>query len=438
MTSGTFEVVSIADIIIDRENRQRRELTGIEELAESIRKNGLINPIVVTQDLVLVAGERRLTAHKHLGFDQITVQYVEDLSDEELQIIELEENIRRVDLSWQDLVRSVAKFDSLKRKEHAGWTTEDTAEELNMSRSNVQRYTLVNEFMEEGVKEVLEAPKLSQAANFAQRAAERRKTSGMRELFSPASPALATGTSITPEQVSAALEAQPEAPAKRRFADIRNEDFSRWAKQIQERPFNLIHCDFPYGVNAGDTKGQSGAAGYGHYDDKPEIYFDLINTFLKYQDNFVGPSAHMIFWYSLDFHQETIELFKSGGWRVNPFPLIWGKGNTGILPDANRGPRRVYETALFMTRGDRKIVRAVGNLVEAQVSKEFHVSEKPKKMLEHFLRMLVDETSRVLDPTCGSGNAIAVAEQLGADFSLGLELNADFASRARINLGLDD
>ena len=192
MTSGTFEVVSIADIIIDRENRQRRELTGIEELAESIRKNGLINPIVVTQDLVLVAGERRLTAHEHLGFDQITVQYVEDLSDEELQIIELEENIRRVDLSWQDLVRSVAKFDSLKRKEHAGWTTEDTAEELNMSRSNVQRYALVNEFMEEGVKEVLEAPKLSQAANFAQRAADRRKTIGMRELFSPASPALAT------------------------------------------------------------------------------------------------------------------------------------------------------------------------------------------------------------------------------------------------------
>lgn len=434
MTSGVFELVAVADIIIDRENRQRRELTGIEELAESIKKNGLINPIVITQDLVLVAGERRLTAHKHLGFDRITAQYVEDLSDEELQIIELEENIRRVDLSWQDLVRSVAKFDTLKRQEQPNWTTEDTAEELNMSRSNVQRYALVNEFIEAGVKEVIEAPKLSQAANFAQRAAERRKTSGMRELFSPTKPAAPT---ITDEDISAALEATP-APVKQRYADILNADFSQWARQIQERPFNLIHCDFPYGVNAGDTKGQSGAAGYGHYDDKPEIYFDLINTFLKYQDNFVGPSAHMIFWYSLDFHQETIDLFKAGGWRVNPFPLIWGKGNTGILPDANRGPRRVYETALFMTRGDRKIVRAVGNLVEAQVSKEFHVSEKPKKMLEHFLRMLVDETSRVLDPTCGSGNAVAVAEQLGADFSLGLELNSDFAARARINLGLDD
>lgn len=435
MTSGNFELVAVGDIIVDRENRQRRELTGIEELAESIRKNGLINPIVVTQDLVLVAGERRLTAHKQLGFAQIQVQYVEDLDDKELQILELEENIRRVDLSWQDLVRSVAKFDELKRSENATWTTEDTADELNMSRSNVQRYTLVNQFMEEGVKEVLEAPKLSQAANFAQRAAERRKASGMRELFSPSAPVLTAADIPSPE-----IDLDPSTtPAKaQRFADIQNRDFSRWAQEIQEKPFNLIHCDFPYGVNAGDTKGQSGAAGYGHYDDKPEIYFELISTFLKYQDNFVGPSAHMIFWYSLDFHHETIELFKNKGWRVNPFPLIWGKGNTGILPDANRGPRRVYETALFMTRGDRKIVRAVGNLVEAPVSKEFHVSEKPKKMLEHFLRMLVDETSRVLDPTCGSGNAIAVAEQLGADYSLGLELNADFAERARQNLGLDD
>jgi ParB family chromosome partitioning protein len=434
MTSGSFSLIPVSDIVVDRENRQRRELTGIEELSESIRKSGLINPIVVTQDLVLVAGERRLTAHKHLGFDTIAVQYVDDLSEEELQIIELEENIRRVDLSWQDLVRSVARLDTLKRAEDPGWTTEDTADHLNMSRSNVQRYQLVNEFLEEGVKEVCEAPKLSQAANFAQRAAERRKTSGMRELFSmPAAPTITAADIPEPEAEPAAL------PGPKRYADIENTNFKSWAKKIQDKPFNLIHCDFPYGVNAGDKKrGQVGAEGYGTgYADKPEDYFGLIETFLNHQNNFIAPSAHVVFWYSMDFYQETVDLFRAGGWVVNPFPLIWHKGNTGVIPDANRGPRRVYETALLMTRGDRKIVRAVGNCVEAQVIKEHHMSEKPKKMLEHFLRMLVDETSRVLDPTCGSGNAIAVAEQLGADFSLGLELNPEYALRARENLGLD-
>lgn len=440
MTSGKFSYVNVADILVDRENRQRRELTGIDELADSIRKNGLINPIVITQDYVLVAGERRLTAHQQLGFDKIAVQFVEDLDEIQLQTIELEENIKRVDLSWQDQVRSVARFEKLKRDNDPEWTTDDTADELNMSRSNVQRYMTVNKFLEEGVEEVVTAPKLSTAANFSQRLLERRKTSTMRDLLAPARPRSAAGDAltITDGDIPAPDGDAPHAPAQHRYADIQNRDFTQWADTVQEQPFNLIHCDFPYGVNAGDTKGQSGAAAYGHYDDKPEIYFDLIDTFIRKQDNFVAPSAHMIFWYSLDFHHETIELFRGAGWQVNPFPLIWGKGNTGILPDANRGPRRVYETALFMTRGDRKIVRAVGNLTEAQVVKEHHVSEKPKKMLEHFLRMLVDETTVMLDPTCGSGNAVYVAEQLGANWSLGLERDPNFAESARLNLGLDE
>ena len=432
MTSGTFDLIPVASVIVDRDARQRRELTGIEELAESIKRNGLINPIVVTRDLLLVAGERRLTAHKLLGFDVIAAQYAEDLDEKELQILELEENIRRVDLSWQDLVRSVAKFDQLKREEDPKWTAEQTADELNMSRANVARYDMVNKFLEEGVKEVCEADKLSKAVNFAQRAMERRKTSTMRELLPKVQLPPAADNSV-PVITDSDI---PAPPPVQRYADILHKDFTRWAERVQEHPFNLVHCDFPYGVNAGDTKGQSGANIYGQYEDKPEDYFRLIEVFLAKQNNFIAPSAHLVFWFSMDFYHETVSMFKAGGWVVNPFPLIWHKGNTGIIPDANRGPRRVYETALLMTRGDRKIVRAVGNCVEAQVIKEHHVSEKPRKMLEHFLRMLVDETTIFLDPTCGSGNAVAVAEELGAGWSLGLEKNEEFALRARENLGL--
>jgi ParB family chromosome partitioning protein len=440
MTSGNFAYVSVSSIIVDRENRQRRELTGIDELAASIKRNGLINPIVVTQDLILVAGERRFTAHQQLGYDQIAVQYAEDLDETELQMIELEENIKRVDLSWQDQVRSIAKFEALKRDANSDWNNDDTADELNMSRTNVRRYMMVNKYLEEGVPEVVEAPKLSQAVSFSLRKAERQKTSTMRDLLdvSPTNAGHAGGPIITDDDVIAGAENDATRAAKTRFADVLHADFTKWSEQIQGVPYNLVHCDFPYGVNAGDTKGQSGAAGYGHYEDKPEVYFNLISTFLKNQNNFIGPSAHLIFWYSLDFHDETVALFRGAGWVVNPFPLIWFKSdNTGILPDANRGPRRVYETALFMTRGDRKVVRAVGNCTPCGVSKEYHVSEKPKKMLEHFLRMLVDETTVMLDPTAGSGNAVYVAEQLGASWSLGLERDEEFATRARENLGLD-
>lgn len=55
-------------------------------------------------------------------------------------------------------------------------------------------------------------------------------------------------------------------------------------------------------------------------------------------------------------------------------------------------------------------------------------------MLTHFLRMVVDDTTRMLDPTAGSGNAVRIASELGAAYALGLELNPEFAEVARSNL----
>lgn len=49
-------------------NRIHKDFGDIEELAGDIEQNGLINPPVVTPDLVLIAGERRLRALKHLGW----------------------------------------------------------------------------------------------------------------------------------------------------------------------------------------------------------------------------------------------------------------------------------------------------------------------------------------------------------------------------------
>jgi ParB family chromosome partitioning protein len=433
MTSGKFELLSIQSITVDRENRQRRDLIGLEELAASIQNIGLINPIVITRDLELVAGERRLEAHKLLGFDTIAVQYAEDLDQLSLHLIELEENIRRTDLPWQDHVKAVCKYHEIKTEQaqeiNEEWSQSQTAEELGMSKQVVGRHLLVNRAMVMGVNEVLAAPKFSQAANFAERAQERRKTAVLRDLRQQSLP--------EPKgQISSAELVKPEIPTGR-YADIVEENFIIWSKTVQEIPYNLIHCDFPYGVNAGDTQGQSAAKGFGGYEDKPEIYFSLLDTLLRNQNNFIAPSAHMIFWFSLDFYIETREKLMAAGWRVDLFPLIWFKSdNTGILPDAQRGPRRVYETAFFCVRGDRKVVRAVGNCTATGVTKTYHMSEKPTAVLHHFFRMLVDETTVMLDPTCGSGNAVKVAEELGADWSLGLEINVEYMEAAKQNLGL--
>src|SRR5688500_11596759 len=122
MTSGHFYSYSVPSVIVNRTERQRRELRGIDELAESIQRIGLINTLVITRDGVLVAGERRLTAVRQLGWTHVPVQFVEDLSDYELQTIELEENIKRENLSWQDEVAALARFHQLKASHEPGWS----------------------------------------------------------------------------------------------------------------------------------------------------------------------------------------------------------------------------------------------------------------------------------------------------------------------------
>jgi ParB family chromosome partitioning protein len=60
-------------------NRYRKDLGDLAPLMESLRDLGMLQPIVVTRDLKLVAGLRPLEAAKRLGLDMVPVRVVEDL-----------------------------------------------------------------------------------------------------------------------------------------------------------------------------------------------------------------------------------------------------------------------------------------------------------------------------------------------------------------------
>lgn len=67
----TARTVAIGAIKVGQ--RHRRDLGDIDALAESINKNGLLHPIVVTEDHRLIAGGRRLAACKRLGWSDVPV-----------------------------------------------------------------------------------------------------------------------------------------------------------------------------------------------------------------------------------------------------------------------------------------------------------------------------------------------------------------------------
>jgi len=108
----------IKDIVVGE--RRRQDLGDLTALAKSIQRYGLIQPIVVDAAMNLVAGERRLRAAQALGWERIEVRQLGDLSMQELRLLELEENIRRKDLTSYEQSKAMTVY--------AGAVTEELEE----------------------------------------------------------------------------------------------------------------------------------------------------------------------------------------------------------------------------------------------------------------------------------------------------------------------
>lgn len=109
---------------IKTENRIRKDFGNIQELADDIKQNGLINPPVVIAEtdgtFILLAGERRLRAMKSLGYRQVEVRTWGSLTDEQKLNIEISENEVRKDFSKAERVeyaRRLEKIESVKARE---------------------------------------------------------------------------------------------------------------------------------------------------------------------------------------------------------------------------------------------------------------------------------------------------------------------------------
>jgi len=134
------------------ENRLREDLGDIDGLAESIRRFGLIQPVIINQEKTLIAGGRRYAAHQRLGLESISVVYRETMSQDELHELELEENVRRKNMSWQEECLSIYEIYKLKRRRGAleGWTWNQrlASEAFGMKRSSFNYVIRVAEKLE--------------------------------------------------------------------------------------------------------------------------------------------------------------------------------------------------------------------------------------------------------------------------------------------------
>ncbi|MDR2109695.1 MAG: ParB N-terminal domain-containing protein [Spirochaetaceae bacterium] len=104
--------VPIEDIMVKK--RIRGDMGDIGALAESMKRFGLICPIVLSEKNVLIAGGRRLQAARSLGWrtiNAVIVQIPRELSPLEFEV---EENVRRQDFTPDEKAKADKKIFLLK------------------------------------------------------------------------------------------------------------------------------------------------------------------------------------------------------------------------------------------------------------------------------------------------------------------------------------
>ncbi|MCX7795558.1 MAG: ParB/RepB/Spo0J family partition protein [bacterium] len=136
----TEDNISIQEIDINSINinpnqpREAIDEKNIRELAESIKKKGILQPILVRRkdnEYEIIAGERRYQSAKLIGMNKVPVIVI-DANDQEAYEISLIENIQREDLNPIEKARAFQSYIERYKVTH-----EELADKIGVSRSEI-------------------------------------------------------------------------------------------------------------------------------------------------------------------------------------------------------------------------------------------------------------------------------------------------------------
>lgn len=432
ISAHTSRFINIAAVNIPP--RQRRDISeeGLEHLKQSIVQDGLFHAPVLRRDADgahhLVAGERRLRAMKELHNDRTSFYYNRELvpehcipftdteSSDEIATLtkELNENLMREELSWQDRVRALSDISKLRSAVNPKLSHGDVAQEI-VSKTNskyavgtvaqeISRALLTAEFLDD--PDVKKAKSAAFAFNMA--------TRKLRDEF------------------AAALTAESES--NHTFLHGDSVDI---IPTLDDR-FDCFIIDPPYGVNAQTFHpGNSPAEQVHEYLDSPEKAVLFGKEMLWHCRDKATEDAHLWMFCDVELFIQLRDYARNLGWTVFRTPLIWNKGSTGyILRQANI--RRGYELLMFMQRSESRGLSQVLQdviTVSSRDGEKVHAAQKPVALYELLLRLSTSGIAnpKVLDPCCGSGTIFHAAQTLKIS-ATGIELDPNFAKQCQSTL----
>lgn len=439
-----MKLLQIERIEVDDRQRSAIDPNKLAELEMSIEQHGLLHPIIVTYalcedegcpqhgtphvcngEMKLIAGGRRLEAisriHSRLGqiwhgaepvpHGFIPVTIVDARDTLKLKEIELDENLIRENLSWQDETKALAEIHALRKLNNPEQTYTETGKEIiakTGSNANpvalsakISRAMITSQFLDD--PDVKGAANEKLAFNAAARKIRNEFAAGLKEIE--------------------AENASPHSIIEGNAVD---------ALPTLEPGYRCFILDPPYGVGA-DSFGNA-AQGRHSYDDSFESAL-LLNGMLIHQITPLASSdAHLWLFCDIDMFTMLKEMLDLAGWKVFRTPLVWNSGTSGHVPNQKVGIRRNYELILFAYRDtDRGLAQILDDVIKINQKSgagEAHGAAKPTELYELLLRMSALPGDRVLDPTCGSGTIFRAAHEIGC-VATGIEMNGELAENCR-------
>lgn len=407
-----MQVVPFSSIVVPpRRFRRDFDPAALQELVESLRTQGLLQPPVIRREggqVLLVAGERRLRAladafdlgysirhgTSYISPDAIPVIDIGELPDLARREAEYAENAVRRDFTWQENVAALEELSKLRVEQAAAAglpapTVSDLAVEV---RGSAEGSYLQKTRQELIVAQHLDDPDVAAAKT----AGEAYKILVKKERAAENTAlAVAVGKTLTSSAHT-----------------ILNQDSMDWLAAAEPEQFDVILTDPPYGMGA-DEFGDSGGktAGAHGYEDSPDVLQNLLDDgLMKRLYEVAKPQAHMYLFCDLDWYTYLREDAINAGWRVHRTPLIWHKPSGSRMPWPQHGPQRRYEVILYAIKGDKPIERIAGDVLVHNPDENLgHAAQKPVSLYTDLLSRSARPGIKVLDAFAGSGPILTAA-----------------------------
>lgn len=442
--------------------RQRKEYRNIEEMSKSLARYGLIQPVVVDDEMNLIAGGRRLAGAINAGWTEIEYVTRGKLDDIQRKDLELEENLQRENLTWIEEVRAIRDLYELRQSQYEGssrlggesYTMQSAATELDKSKGSIVEAVnlarALDEFPEISEEQTKSAAwkryqrekELQTRAELARRERARREAAAEQHESSHEHDSTeGDGRENSPNRgVDANSRPQEDVRQQIRkaswkgkgtlyFAD--NRDVLRLLAEKNIK-FDCICTDPPFGLGMfkkGQTTSGSRLAENegGMYDDDPHKVMEMLDQVFTLAGKLLKPDGHAYVFFHMTRYEETFRMLRNQFGTCEETPLIWAK-NTPAIGDPNVMWVYSYEPCFWINRGRKMVKPQAFNVLRYDTippSQKVHPTQKPPALLRHILSASCVPGETVLDPFAGSGSTLIAAAQLGLHF-VGIEREEAF------------